>query len=465
VDDQQAEVHDRDRALAHAHLQPRQGVEARGAPAGGVAPDDDQAVGEGRPFLAEHAVGQRARDGGGGHGPDLVLQAAEARVVHPLARAIVDGRGQAGTETDVDLVAAGQDRAEDARHLRDHVAGGLMPVAFSHRMYIAPRAPRDSLTAALALAARAPSAHNTQPWTVRVEGDRVRVLADPGRWLRHGDPAQRDLRLSLGAFVEALRIALASVGLACSDEAAPEAFAALRVHEGAKADGALASLLRQRQTSRLRYSPRTPEPAAVEALAAAARTAGLALHLVARGEPARADWEGWHHAAVREGWLDVRAVRELAGWIRLDPEGLRRPDDGLSTHCLDLGPAEAAALAGLLRPGLWRAAHALYAAPLLAARLATSETRAMIEAPFLGVLVAAGDASEAGAGLLRVWLEATRLGLALAPASVLLDRRGWELGRHLGVAPRRLVLAFRLGRSVPPPYARRRPVPRFAAFA
>ena len=158
-------------------------------------------------------------------------------------------------------------------------------------------------------------------------------------------------------------------------------------------------------------------------------------------------------------------MAELARWVRIDPEGARRPEDGLSTHCLGLSPAETLGMATALRPGLWRAAHATFVAPLVAAALARAETRAFEEAPFLGVLVAPGEAGAAGAGLLHVWLAATRVGVSLAPASVLLDRRGWELGRHLGVSPTRLVAAFRLGRSAPAPRSGRRAVSRFATFA
>ena len=330
---------------------------------------------------------------------------------------------------------------------------------------------RSAIEAALVAASRAPSAHNTQPWRVAVAGDRVTVRVDPARWLRHGDPARRDLHLSVGAFIEALRLSLSANGVR-AESSDPSAFKTrgteLTLHpgDGLAADArAAASLLRRRQTSRLRYSPRAPEAAAVAALSAAADSAGLALHLVAKGAPARGDLEGWHYAAARESWLDPRAVAELGGWVRLDPEGARRPEDGISTHCLGLSPAETLAMAAALRPGLWRAAHATFAAPLLAAALARAETRAVEEAPFLGVLVAPGDAGDAGAGLLHVWLAATRVGVSLAPVSVLLDRRGWELGRHLGVSPTRLVTAFRLGRSAPAPRSGRRPVPRFASFA
>jgi hypothetical protein len=344
-----------------------------------------------------------------------------------------------------------------------------MQVAFSHRMS---PFPRESLVPALQLAARAPSAHNTQPWIVRTRGDRLFVLADRARWLAHGDPTKRDLRLALGGFVEAVHIGLGSVGLAAEQEAPTaageagrdEIVAVLRAAGSGKPDRARESLLRRRQSSRLPYSPRPLEPALAEALSAAARSAGLDLHLIDRDSAERADVDGWFYASARESWLDQRALHELAAWIRVDPEGLRRPDDGLSTHCLGLGPGATAVLLTLLRPNLWRAAHALYAAPTLAAQLARQETTQVQQTPFIGVLIAPHPQHDAGAGVLRVWLEAVRLGLAMAPISVLLDRRGWELGRRLGVAPGQLLLAFRLGRSIPPPLSHRRPVDRFASL-
>jgi hypothetical protein len=329
--------------------------------------------------------------------------------------------------------------------------------------------PPQTLPAALDLAARAPSAHNTQPWMVRTAGAELHVLADPGRWLRHSDPTARDLRLGLGGFVEALRLALAAEGLRFEREAPPPgAFAVLRAGgsgKPAKADQLAASLLRRRQTSRLRYSPRPPEPAALAALGAAASSAGLRLHLAGTQASERADWQALFHAAVRESWLDARSVNELRAWIRFDPEGARGPSDGLSTHCLGLGVADTAALLAILHPGLWRAARKVWAAPALASALAAQESRTLGAAPFLGVLVAEAEAGTVGAGLLQVWLAATQLGLALAPISVLLDRRGWELGRRLGVAPDRLVLAFRLGRSAPAPWSGRRPATQFATLS
>src|SRR5262249_59538654 len=108
-------------------------------------------------------------------------------------------------------------------------------------------------------------------------------------------------------------------------------------------------------------------------------------------------------------------------------------------------------VAAVVRRGLWRAARATMMGPLLANPLARAETRAFSEAPLAGVLVAPDDAGAHGAGFLRFWLAATGLGLAMVPVSALIDRRGWEVGRHLGLAPARLLSLFPLAPPAPAP--------------
>ena len=60
---------------------------------------------------------------------------------------------------------------------------------------------------------RAPSAHNTQPWRLTYASDRVELDYDPQRTLPAGDPTQRDLLLSLGAFVETVLIVAERAGI------------------------------------------------------------------------------------------------------------------------------------------------------------------------------------------------------------------------------------------------------------
>ncbi|HDP80055.1 MAG TPA: twin-arginine translocation signal domain-containing protein, partial [Spirochaetes bacterium] len=60
----------------------------------------------------------------------------------------------------------------------------------------------------LRLASLAPSGHNTQPWTVQIVKTGHWVIGtDRGRWLPAVDPHNREVMLSLGAFLENLVIA------------------------------------------------------------------------------------------------------------------------------------------------------------------------------------------------------------------------------------------------------------------
>jgi hypothetical protein len=65
----------------------------------------------------------------------------------------------------------------------------------------------------LYLASLAPSGHNTQPWTVRVVEPKHWVIgSDKKRWLPAVDPNNRELLLSMGAFIENLVIAVGTFG-------------------------------------------------------------------------------------------------------------------------------------------------------------------------------------------------------------------------------------------------------------
>jgi hypothetical protein len=65
----------------------------------------------------------------------------------------------------------------------------------------------------LSLASRAPSSHNTQPWTVRIVGPLHWTIGSAKeRWLPAVDPQNREVMLSLGAFLENLTIAAQAHG-------------------------------------------------------------------------------------------------------------------------------------------------------------------------------------------------------------------------------------------------------------
>lgn len=70
-----------------------------------------------------------------------------------------------------------------------------------------------TVRAAVELACRAPSLHNTQPWRWEADRHTVRLRADRDRQLLATDADARDLVLACGAALHHLRIALAAAGI------------------------------------------------------------------------------------------------------------------------------------------------------------------------------------------------------------------------------------------------------------
>lgn len=118
-----------------------------------------------------------------------------------------------------------------------------------------------TIRTALALASRAPSVHNTQPWRW-VVGDRsLHLYADPDRQLPNTDPDGRDLLLSCGAALNHCVIALSAVGwrsrvTRLPNPADPNHLAAIELSPSAadSVDIALAAAIPRRRTDRRYYS-------------------------------------------------------------------------------------------------------------------------------------------------------------------------------------------------------------------
>ncbi|MVU78320.1 hypothetical protein GPX89_13830 [Nocardia sp. ET3-3] len=69
-----------------------------------------------------------------------------------------------------------------------------------------------TVAAAIELAARAPSVHNTQPWRWRFDGRRLDLYADAERLLPAADPLGRQLVISCGAMLHHVRTVFADRG-------------------------------------------------------------------------------------------------------------------------------------------------------------------------------------------------------------------------------------------------------------
>jgi hypothetical protein len=70
----------------------------------------------------------------------------------------------------------------------------------------------DTLHAALYVACRAPSLHNSQPWRWQLAAHSVHLRADPTRILPATDPTGRQMVISCGAALHHARVAFAALG-------------------------------------------------------------------------------------------------------------------------------------------------------------------------------------------------------------------------------------------------------------
>ena len=118
-----------------------------------------------------------------------------------------------------------------------------------------------TVRAAVALAGRAPSIHNSQPWRWRADRRSVHLFADRERHLSATDPDGRDLLVSCGAALHHLRVGFAALGWATMvrrlpDPADPDHLAAVTFfpRQASPDDIALSAAVPHRRTDRRRFS-------------------------------------------------------------------------------------------------------------------------------------------------------------------------------------------------------------------
>ena len=272
----------------------------------------------------------------------------------------------------------------------------------------------------------APSSGNRQPWRFNWDGERLWVLHDHARSASLLDPAHRAAHLALGAAVENIAIAAAHRGVRLRMEPFPRprdlsVAAALSFETdaaGLEDDAALFPFLALRATNRRPAKRGALGAKAVTALADAARMRGARLDLVA-GREALAELGAVTGAGERIRHLTRELHREMVDELRWSGDEARGAGDGIPVEALELKAAQRAALGLAARPEV--------AATLrdLGGGRAFQELaeRAVVRSSAVG-LVTVGGASpgcalRGGRAVERLWLEATRLGLALQPVTAL----------------------------------------------
>lgn len=326
--------------------------------------------------------------------------------------------------------------------------------------------PKDNVGKILHYASLAGSSHNSQPWKVEVFGrDSLLVFADTTRSLPVVDRSGREQHISIGAFLENLRIASVALSYATELDLLPDgasgplARVRLSPTQGARDELGLEDLER-RTTSRIPFETTPIRSQDVETLRAIDRRN---VHFFPSDSPEGRLIATGEIAAYRQQARDPRAQDELAHWIRFsDREALARRD-GLTT-------------AGMGIDGL----AGFYVRYFFTPEDSRTETFVAkgIEKTVRQVEGAGGwivlTEQDAAAGWLRVGmlyerlnLECRRLGLGFHPMNQVLEERAFEeeLASRLAL-PAKILFVARTGyvRSAADPASPRRPVDSFAVF-
>jgi nitroreductase len=273
-----------------------------------------------------------------------------------------------------------------------------------------PAVDERTVRAAIELASRAPSVHNSQPWRWVVGPHSAHLYADLRRWLPATDADGRDIALSCGAVLHHLRIALAAAGLAAEvrrlpnpDEGDHLAAVSLRpaatAGAAAEADMGLATAISARRTDRRRFSSWEVPTAFVDELVDLAAAQGAVLRPVPAGH-ARRVLLGAIRDAARTQDADPRYRSETAMWTGMAVDGVGIPEGNLLRDPTGTGGDTARRFTpGTLEQG---AGGEEDGALLLVLGTASDDTLSRLRA---------GEAASA------VLLHATVLGLATCPLS------------------------------------------------
>ncbi|MCX2951437.1 Acg family FMN-binding oxidoreductase [Lentzea sp. NEAU-D7] len=146
----------------------------------------------------------------------------------------------------------------------------------------------EAVQRVLEAASLAPSVHNAQPWRFRVLPDRIELHPDPRRRLPATDPDDRELRLSCGAALFNLRLALQGEGVRplvsmLPGQDAPGALAIVRRGGTIEPDDEQRALLKavpRRRTNRRPFHEARVDPRQCHALVRAAELERSWLHVV-----------------------------------------------------------------------------------------------------------------------------------------------------------------------------------------
>ncbi len=322
---------------------------------------------------------------------------------------------------------------------------------------------RDDLRAVIAKARLAPSVHNVQPSLWRQTDGAIELLGDPSRAIPIADPQWRDWRLSHGAALEGMAIALAERGLQIADLAV-EPPRPLSVTDPVQTIARLSLAPLDHRDSREPTATRMSWRGTFRQLSPDT-DAALDRLAVARGDVVlvRGATAISHAAALgdRAGLFYLRDAahrKELLDWLRLARSHANYHRDGLNAEAMSLGAIEAWGAGVVLGPLFPLLDRVGLASPLVSESAKTKSAAAIV----LFHRPVGEDPLDSGRAFYRVWLAMEREGLKGCPISVIAD---WEVARTALAAQyaipstRQIVSVFRVGQPHGEPKARHSRLP------
>ncbi|WBL79859.1 hypothetical protein I3J27_05370 [Bradyrhizobium xenonodulans] len=306
----------------------------------------------------------------------------------------------------------------------------------------------DLLRELVAEARLAPSVHNIQPtrWRLLADG-RPALVDDTTVRAPIADPTGHDVRISHGAALEGMSLALNRRGLSIVDIAiedqplaSPHAvLCRLTIGSGADSDP-LADNVPRRMSWRGTFAASPQDEAALAQL-----VASLDNIVCIRDRKQIADIAAWADEAELSFTREADFRRELLTWMRLSPNDPLYLQSGLNREALAMNAIEAVGARLVLGPLFPLLDKLGLAAALLSDRAKTSSAAAIV----LFCRPRGEDPLVSGRHFYRLWLEIDRAGLAACPMSSLADNPAFNdrLRATAGLGDEvRLVNAFRVGR-------------------
>ena len=311
-------------------------------------------------------------------------------------------------------------------------------------------------------ASLAPSGHNSQPWFVRMENDtRWVVGSDRARWLPAVDPENREVLLSIGAFIENLVLAAgvlgygAEVEIQARDRFDPDvARVTLFSQPAGKTPDQILAQMAARRTVKTGLEGTALKPADLTLLEQA--VSGKLYYFPRGGSHS----DCMARAAVENFQVqfdNMTAMAEAARWTRLSDDAAKQYRDGLTPDGMEISGLAGFWVRHFMDSGdvtgnLWREK----ALEKVTAQVREGAGWLVLTSPSGAV----ADLVEAGRRFQRLALAAVPLGIGIHPMTQTLEEAGGQRAVRThhdpGMIPQ-FMLRVGYVHPYPPPVSLRRP--------